>query len=333
MLPVGLCDPAVGQTPRVPIGRVRGATVYRYVGSARHRTPVLLVPNLGIAAPFILDLLPGRSLVEYLLGLGFDVYLLDWYVGPDGGSDPTFDGAVGGILPRACRMVTAHAATDALSVVAYCMGAALTLACFASAPPCRLRSLVTMAGPVDFARAGLFTRWVDPRYFDVDRIVDVFGCAPPALFQIAGAMLRPTMGVSVVLDLLVHLHEPPHLDELMAVAKWVREFVPVPGEFFRSWIRLFYRDNRLYRGTLQVGEHRARLETLRCPVLVLAAHDDPIAPPASARALLEVIGSRDRTYVEVAGSHLALLLGPEATGRAWPALSAWLTARDGSSPA
>jgi polyhydroxyalkanoate synthase len=68
-------------------------------------------------------------------------------------------------------------------------------------------------------------------------------------------------------------------------------------------------------------------------VLVLAAHEDAIAPPASARALLDVIGSRDGTYVEVAGSHLALLLGAEATGRAWPGLTAWLAARDGSSPA
>ena len=330
---LGLLDPVVGRTPRGRIGRVRGATVYRYDGPARRSTPVLLVPNLGIAAPFILDLLPGRSLVEYLLGRGFDVYLLDWCVGAGAGREPTFDDAVGRILPRACRMVTAHAGTDALSLVAYCMGAAMAVASFASAPPCRLESLVTMAGPIDFARAGLFTRWVGRRDFDVDRMVDVLGCAPATLFQLGGAMLRPTMGLSVTLDLLTHLHEPRRIEELMAVAKWVREFVPVPGEFFRSWIRLCYQDNGLYRGTLRVGEHRVRLETLRCPVLVLAAREDPIAPPAGARALLEVVGSRERSYVEVAGSHLALLLGPEATGRAWPALAAWLTARDGSSPA
>jgi polyhydroxyalkanoate synthase len=333
VMAVGLLDPVVGRTPRVPIGRAGGATVYRYDGHALHATPVLLVPNLGIAAPFILDLLPGRSLIEYLVSRGFDVYLLDWCVGPEGGRDPTFDDAVGRILPRACRMVADHANTNGLALVAYCMGAAMALASFASAPPCHLHSLVTMAGPVDFARAGLFTRWVDRRYFDVDRIVDVFGCAPAILFQVGGAMLRPTLGASFLLDLLAHLHDPQRVDELMAVAKWVREFVPVPGEFFRIWIRLFYQDNRLYRGTLRVGDRLVQLQTIRCPVLVLAAHEDPIAPPASARALLEVIGSRDQTYVEVAGSHLALLLGPEATGRAWPALAAWLTTRDGPSAA
>ena len=330
---VGLLDPVVGRTPRVPLGHVRGATVYRYQGSARQATPVLLVPNLGIGAPFILDLLPGRSLVEYVLNRGFDVSLLDWRGGVGAGRELTFDDAVGTILPRACRMVAAHARSDALFVVAYCMGAAMAVASFSSAPPCRLRGLVTMAGPIDFARAGLFTRWVNGREFDVDRLVEVLGCAPAALFQVGGTMLRPTMGVSVMLDLLAHLREPRRIEELMAIAKWVREFVPVPGEFFRSWIRLFYQDNRLYRGTLRIGEHLARLETLRCPVLALAAREDPIAPPASARALLDVIGSRDRTYVEVAGSHLALLLGPEATGRAWPALSAWLTTRDGPSAA
>jgi polyhydroxyalkanoate synthase len=44
--------------------------------------PVLLVYAL-ILRPYILDLLPGNSLVEHLLGEGFDVYLLDWGC-PDG---------------------------------------------------------------------------------------------------------------------------------------------------------------------------------------------------------------------------------------------------------
>ena len=39
--------------------------------------PLLLIYSL-IKRPFILDLQPGRSVVEYLVKQGFDVYLIDW---------------------------------------------------------------------------------------------------------------------------------------------------------------------------------------------------------------------------------------------------------------
>ena len=48
-------------------------------GETRFPVPVLLVYAL-IDRPFILDLIPGNSFVEYLVQQGFDVYLLDWGV-------------------------------------------------------------------------------------------------------------------------------------------------------------------------------------------------------------------------------------------------------------
>ena len=56
----------------------------------RLAVPVLLVYAL-ILRPYVLDLVPGNSLVGYLVGEGFDVYLLDWGV-PDGqDSDLSFE--------------------------------------------------------------------------------------------------------------------------------------------------------------------------------------------------------------------------------------------------
>src|SRR5579884_2889593 len=68
-----------GQTPRTFVWGRNKARLYRYtpVVPTAHPVPVLLVYAL-INRPYILDLLPGASFVEYLLGRGFDVYLLDW---------------------------------------------------------------------------------------------------------------------------------------------------------------------------------------------------------------------------------------------------------------
>jgi polyhydroxyalkanoate synthase len=88
-----------------------------------------------------------------------------------------------------------------------------------------------------------------------------------------------------------------------------------------------YQENRLYRGDLLVGDRPARLAAITCPVLAAAARDDPIAPPDSVRALLDVVGSRDTHWLEVAGSHLSLIPGREASQHVWPAMSRWLAAR------
>jgi hypothetical protein len=53
--------------------------------SKTHKTPIVLVPSM-INKSDILDLLPDRSLLRWLAGQGFEVYLLDW-------GKPTVEGA------------------------------------------------------------------------------------------------------------------------------------------------------------------------------------------------------------------------------------------------
>jgi polyhydroxyalkanoate synthase len=321
-------EPGTGRTPRREIARRGKARLYRYGGAPRVRIPLLFIPNLGISRPWIFDLLPGSSFVEYMVDAGFDFYLLDWGVfGPED-DDMSFDDCVTGTLRRMCNTVLDTSAVGELFVIGYCMGTALTLSLAASRPDLPLRAFVNMAGPVDFSKAGLLARWLDPRWFDVDRLVDTLGSIPPPLIWLGGTLLSPTAAVSAMLDLWSSRGEPRRVDELRAYVKWVREFVGIPGAFFRQWVRDFYQDNALYRGTLVVGGRAAHLETVTCPVLLVTASDDPVAPRESVHALLDVVGSRDTAWIEARGSHLSLMMGAEATGRLWPAISRWLVSHD-----
>jgi polyhydroxyalkanoate synthase len=321
-----LVEPRTGQTPRREIHRKKKARLYRYDGARRHRTPLLFVPNLGISRPWIFDLLPGNSFVQYMLGQGFDFYLLDWGVfGPED-DRLTLDECVTDILPSMWRKVLDTSGVAELSVLGYCMGAALAASLAASRPELRLRAFVDLAGPIDFEKAGLLTCWLDKRFFDLDRVVDTLGSVPPALVWLGGLLLRPTMGLSMMVDLWSSLSNRQRAEEIRACLKWVREFVGIPGEFFRQWVRDFYQENRLYRGELSIGFRPACLRAITCPVLAVAASDDPIAPPDSVRALLEAVGSHDTRWVEVPGSHLSLIVGVEAS-RLWPQISTWLASR------
>ena len=141
---------ATGQTPREVIWTRNKATLYRYVPSTQIRfpVPVLLVYAL-IDRPFILDLIPGNSFVEYLVEQGFDVYLLDW--GIPGGEDQalSFGDYVFGYLAEAVRQVLRTSRAEAVTLFGACIGGLLAAMYAALFPGCHLRNLILYATPID----------------------------------------------------------------------------------------------------------------------------------------------------------------------------------------
>jgi polyhydroxyalkanoate synthase len=320
-------EPRTGQTPREEIYRSNKSRLYRYASRRSHRTPVLFVPNLGISRPYIFDLLPGGSFVEHMTREGFDFYLLDWGVfGPED-NDLTVERCVSRILPRMARKVLETSGADSLSVLGYCMGAPLSAAFVASHPEIPVRNFINMAGPIDFTKVGLFGLWLDRRHFNVDRFVDTLGSVPADMVKAGFKLLKPTMDLSTNLNLWWNLWNDKYVEGFSALNKWANEYVAFPGEFFRQWVRDFYQDNRLHRGELVFGGRPVRLEHIRCPVLVVGAKEDYIAPPECVRALVGAVGSREKDYIELPGGHISLIAGRGAAVHCWPKVSGWLAPR------
>jgi len=320
-------QPRVGPTPREEIWRTNKSRLYRYASSRTHRTPVLFVPNLGISRPYIFDLLPGGSFVEHMTREGFDFYLLDWGVfGPED-NGLTLEHCVTRILPKMARKVLETSGAPELSVLGYCMGAPLSAAFVASHPEVPVRNYINMAGPIDFSKVGLFGLWLDRKHFDVDRFVDTLGSVPADMVKAGFKLLKPTMDVSTNLNLWWNLWNDKYVEGFTALNKWANEYVAFPGEFFREWVRDFYQDNKLVHGTLTLGGRPVRLEAIRCPVYVVGAREDYIAPSECVRALVDAVGSADKEYVELPGGHISLIAGRGAALHCWPKVSGWLAPR------
>jgi polyhydroxyalkanoate synthase len=104
----------IAQTPKELVWTLNKAKLYRYIPvvppQERHRIPLLLIFAL-MNRPYILDLRPGNSFVEYLVGKGYDLYLLDW--GCPGPEDKNlkFDDYTLEYMPRAIRKIKALSAT------------------------------------------------------------------------------------------------------------------------------------------------------------------------------------------------------------------------------
>ena len=73
-----------GRTPKATVWTKNKAKLYRYEPEKpkKYRVPILIVYAL-INRPYVLDLMPGNSFIEYLVGEGFDVYMIDWGIPGD----------------------------------------------------------------------------------------------------------------------------------------------------------------------------------------------------------------------------------------------------------
>jgi polyhydroxyalkanoate synthase len=272
----------------------------------------------------VLDLRPGASLVEALVGAGFDVWLLDWGV-PEA-EDRYLDwDAVLRRLGRAVRRVQREAGAKDLGVLGYCMGGTLTTI-FAAQHPELFASLVTLAAPIDFSRGGMLRTMVDPSWFDADAIADA-GNVAPAQMQAGFSALRPTLDAAKLMSMPDLAKDGKARDAFLALDAWATDNIPFPAAAYRRYIREMYQGNELVAGTHHANGRPAPLGAIRCPTLVITASRDAICPPSAATALLDHIGSTDTSVLEVVGGHVGAVVGSRAAREMYPALIRWLAPR------
>src|SRR5947209_14794725 len=138
-----------GQTPKGIIWTKNKAKLYRYEPSIEKRfpVPILLVYAL-INRPYVLELIPGNSLVEYLVNYGIDVFVLVWGIPGDEDSNLTFENYILDYLPRAIKKVLSTSKAEEITILGYCMGGRMTAMYAALFPRKPLRNLILLTAPI-----------------------------------------------------------------------------------------------------------------------------------------------------------------------------------------
>ena len=231
------------------------AKLYRYVPvlpkEKLHPVPLLLVFAL-MNRPYILDLRPGHSFVEFMLKHGYDVYLLDW--GAPGIEDKNlkFDD----YTPRI------HAARDPQDEgglrIRRVQPARLVHRRHSDHDLCGPAARRWTAQPDSSHRAAGFlaTKRTSPsragstrRYFDVDKVLATFGNMPPEMIEYGAKALKPVENyIGNYLRLWDNLDNPQVIDAWHAMNTWVTDNIPLAGGAFRQLIVDLYRNNRLMKG-------------------------------------------------------------------------------------
>jgi polyhydroxyalkanoate synthase len=263
--------------------------------------------------------------VEYLVGRGIDVYMLDWGVpGPEDRST-TFDQYVTGYLRRAVQRVRNLSGQERIMLLGYSIGGTLT-AIFSALYGRYVHGLVQLAAPINFHDSGIISQWTRKERFNVDLVVDTLGNMPAELLRASFRMFAPTLQIAQQIGLAQQIGDTQSVQDLLALQAWIGDGVSFPGEAYRTYVKDCYQENYLVQGKLIVGGQRVDLARIACPLLTITAAKDWICPPESAAVLNDLVASVDKHMLELPGGHVGIVAGQRASEQLWPKLADWLIA-------
>ncbi len=326
-------DVLVGQSPKEVIWTRNKAKLYHYLPSdkakTRYAVPLLMIYAL-INKPYVLDLRPGASLIEYLVDQGYEIYLLDWGTPGPEDSNLTVDDYVMDYIPRAFRHTLRHSGAKEVSVLGYCLGGTLTSCFVATHPELPIRNMILMASPLDFTEKGLLHQWLDPQYFNLNQIIEAYGNMPGQMIDFGSKLLKPVPNfVSTYLGAFDKILDDRAIEGWLSMQKWVNDGVPFAGAAFKQWIKEFYQENKLTKGEFKLRGRPVLLQNIRANLLNIIAEHDHIALPAQSKPIMGLVSSPDKEQIILPAGHVGLVVGQSASKGLWPALNNWLAARSG----
>lgn len=323
-----------------------------------HARPILIVPA-WIMKYYILDLSPENSMVRYLVGQGFTVFMISW-------TNPTAQQR--DLSLEDYRMRGVMAALDAVSevvpdtpvqAVGYCLGGtmlAIAAATMARDGDTRLASVTLMAAQIDFLEAGELLLFLDES--QIAFLED--------LMWEKGYLDRPQMARAFATiraeDLIwtraVQRYFLGREDVPTDIGVWLSDTTRMPARMHSQYLRGLFLENRLTAGRFAVADWVIALKDVSAPMFVVGTETDHIAPWRSVYKT-KLFTDNDLTFVLTKGGHNTGILsqpghkrrhfrighraaggmyvGPDAwleqtaakPGSWWPDWAEWLSAQGG----
>jgi polyhydroxyalkanoate synthase len=325
---LGPLDTAISSTPYEVVYEEDRIKLKHYVptGEATLKIPLLVVYAL-INRETMLDLQPGRSVVQSFRDFGIDLYMIDWGYPTRKDRFLTIDDHVNGYMDNVVDFIRRKHGVKKINLMGICMGGTFSVI-YSALHPEKIKNLVTTVTPTNFdTDQGLLHVWM--RGVDADRMVDTFGNMPGDLLNFGFLLLNPArLMIDKYVGFMEQMDDKTFVENFIRMEKWIFDSPDVPGETFRQFIRDCYQKNLLIQSRMEVGGQAVDLKKITMPLLNFYGKFDHLVPPAACELLTRRVGSNDTEDICLETGHIGIYVSSKCQREFAPKIAAWLKERD-----
>jgi polyhydroxyalkanoate synthase len=316
--PAGVENYAVGKevagSPGKVILRNRLMELIQYSPQTEsvHAEPILIVPA-WIMKYYILDLSPKNSLVNYLTGLGYTVFMVSWKNPTAEDRDVTMDDyltlGVRAALDAVGKVVPKHKVHG----VGYCIGGtllAIAAAELAARDDERLGSITMFAAQTDFSEPGELSIFITPAQLAMlEAMMWKEGVLESRQMGGAFQLLR-TYDLLWAPSIATYLKgERSGVNDLMS---WNADGTRMAYRMHTDYLHQLYLNNDLAEGRYVANGEQLSLSDITVPMFVVGTETDHVAPWRSVYKVGRLVRSSDYTFCLTSGGHNAgIISGPQ----------------------
>lgn len=277
--------------------------------ASTYAVPLLFCPP-WINKYYIMDLAPGKSLVEWAVQHGHTCFAIS-YRNPDksmselGFRDYLFQGPL-----DALRVVRAVTGAPAVNTVSVCLGGTLTaigLAYNAARGDDSINTATFLNTHTDFTEPGPLGTFTDEATIaELEKDMRKRGFLDSATMARTFSALRPRdLIFQYVVNNWLLGRKPPAFDLLA----WNADSTRMPARMHSEYLRSCYLRNEFARGEFEIDGVRLDPGRVDVDTYVVAAVDDHIVPWTSGYKTTQLLGGKSRFVLSSSG-HIAGIVNP-----------------------
>lgn len=321
-------ETAIAQTPYEVVYQEDRVKLkhYKAVKTSEYKTPLLVVYAL-INRETMLDLQPGRSVVERFLNQGIDLYMIDWGYPKRKDRFLGFDDHINGYLDNVVDFIREKNKVPKVNLMGICMGGTFCVI-YSALHPEKVKNLITTVTPTNFdTQKGLLHIWM--KDLDVDSVVNFHGNLSADTMNFGFLLLNPArLMIDKYVGFMEQMDKKNFVENFVRMEKWIFDSPDLPGEVFREFIKECYQGNKLIQNKLEVGGKRVDLKKVTMPLLNIYGKYDHLVPPEACNQLSQNVGSKDTEDICLDTGHIGIYVSSKCQEAFAPKISAWLKERD-----